>query len=185
LTRPGVYGMTTLPHRIARVDDLGLEIIGEVTDLGPGESPAPKPAQVLRIRDSHHRIAMLVAKGYAAEEVSAMTGTGLSRIYTLARDPSFKELVRFYLNADGDVHRDLMVKMEDIARDAFEELHTRLQEQPDTLTPEFVLDLAKVSADRAGFAPVQRTINKSLHMTIGARYDRAESRTTKSKKDAA
>jgi hypothetical protein len=78
-----------------------------------------------------------------------------------------------------------MVKMEDIARDAFEELHTRLQEQPDTLTPEFVLDLAKVSADRAGFAPVQRTINKSLHMTIGARYDRAESRTTKSKKDAA
>jgi hypothetical protein len=73
---------------------------------------------------------MLVAKGYAAEEVSAMTGTGLSRIYTLSRDPSFKELVRFYLNADGDVHRDLMVKMEDIARDAFEELHTRLQEAP-------------------------------------------------------
>jgi hypothetical protein len=177
--------MTALPHRIARVDDLGLEIIGEVTDLGPGESPAPKPAQVLRIRDSHHRIAMLVAKGYAAEEVSAMTGTGLSRIYSLARDPSFKELGRCYLNADGDVHRDLMVKMEDIARDAFEELHTRLQEQPDTLSPEFVLDLAKVSADRAGFAPVQRTINKSLHMTIGARYDRAESRTTKSKKDAA
>jgi hypothetical protein len=55
-------------------------------------------------------------------------------------------------------------------------------------SPEFVLDLAKVSADRAGFAPVQRTINKSLHMTIGARYDRAESRTanaSKSKKDAA
>jgi hypothetical protein len=42
-----LHGNTNHHHWIARVDDLGLEIIGEVIDLGPGESPTPKPAQVL------------------------------------------------------------------------------------------------------------------------------------------
>jgi hypothetical protein len=159
--------------------DLGLEIIGEITDVGPDEQPVPAVIAPARLRDSHHAVARLVALGQAPAEISIQTGYSVARLYTLARDPAFKDLVAFYRNDHTAIHENFMETMGLVARDALQEIHERLQDQPDRFNEDQLLDVFKVTADRAGFAPIQRTINKSIHTTIGLKFGAAEQRPLK------
>lgn len=159
--------------------DLGLEIIEEITDIQEGEQPVPAIVAPAKLRDSHHAVARLVALGQAPAEISIQTGYSMIRLYTLARDPAFKDLVAFYRNNETQVHQDFMASMGLVARDALQEIHERLQDTPDRFDENQLVDLFKVVADRAGFAPVQRTINKSIHTTIGLKFGQVEGRIMK------
>lgn len=163
--------------------DLELEIINEVTDVAEGEEPQRQKPTVVKLRESHHAVARLVALGQSPAEISLQTGYSLARLYTLAVNPSFRDLVAFYRNDEAAVHQDFMFRMGLVAQDALQEIHERLQDNPERFDEDQLTDLFKVVADRAGYAPVQRTINKSLHMTIGARFDQAEQRALTRKKD--
>src|SRR5438046_2040789 len=65
--------------------------------------PRGKAPAVKRFRDSHHRVARLVAMGLRPGAVSIASGYSRVRISILLSDPAFQELVVGYRN---DVDQD-------------------------------------------------------------------------------
>lgn len=153
---------------------LDLEIAGVVRDLSAEEAAVPvpaKPRELTRLRDSHHMVARLFAHGMRPQHISTMTGYALSRLSILQNDPAFIELVEFY-RADGrEVALDTEAWLHGIGRDFWQSLHEKHQDDPESLDPELRFQMGKAALDRAGFAPVTRTINKNLNMNIAARLD--------------
>lgn len=149
---------------------LDLEIFGQPRALDAPADPV-RPKQALkRLRDSHHLIARLFAAGLRPEQVSLQTTYSLGRLAALTADPSFQELVSFYVNARRDVVEMVEEKLKAVGMDFVQEAHERLLEGEE-IPMETVLAGAKLFLDRAGFAPVQRSTSKNLNVNIGARMD--------------
>src|SRR3990167_2042996 len=124
--------------------------------------PAPLHAPLLstglkKIRDSHHALAQAIAGGRKHVEISQETGYSQSRISILLRDPAFGELVAHYREKKAAVFVDTQRRLKALLDDTVAELHERVEE-PDISTGE-LLEIAKFSADRAGFGPTAKTIN--------------------------
>jgi hypothetical protein len=135
------------------------------------QPPAQKPPSIKALRDSHHGVARLLARGLAPAEVSSITGYALSRISSLQRDPSFAELLQHYRYETRDARRDLEAMYLGIATDFLQHAHERLLDEPETVSVADAVDAFKVIADRGGMAPTTRSINKNLNVNIGARLD--------------
>lgn len=155
---------------------LDLEIAGAVRELGPtDESPAAAPRMLTRLRDSHHQVARLIAAGQPTQEVSRITGYSISRLSWLQnQDPAFRELVEFYRQDSRDTAQAVEARLLGVALDAVQTFHERMLDEPETLSPATVLEAAKVLLDRAGYAPVTKSVNKNLNLNIGARFDAAK-----------
>lgn len=155
---------------------LDLEIAGAVRDLRPDdETQAARPRELTRLRDSHHQCARLVAAGLRTEEVSRITGYSIARLSWLQnQDPAFKELVEFYRQDSRDAQMAVEARLLGVALDAVQVFHERMLDEPETLAPATVLEAAKVLLDRAGYAPVTKSVNKNLNLNIGARFDAAK-----------
>ena len=72
-----------------------------------------------------------------------------------------------------DVHIDVEARLRAVALDSVQHFHETLLERPEEVTPALALEASKVYLDRAGHAPVNRSVNKNLNLNIGARMDRA------------
>ena len=157
---------------------LDLEIAGPVRELTPDEIPERTVPALKTLRESHHAVARLLARGLPDIQVAAQTGYSLGRLSQLRKDQSFRELMAFYARTADEVARQVEEKFLLVAEDARQILHEKILDSEVTL--EEALDVFKVMADRAGYAPVQRSINKNMNLNIGARLDAA-----RAKKDAA
>lgn len=154
---------------------LDLEIAGAVRELEPGEaSKAARPRELARLRDSHHQVARLLAEGMRPQDVSRMTGYAISRLSWLQnQDPAFMELVEFYRQDRRDNQLEVESRFLGVAMDALQAFHERILDEPETVAAQTLLEGVKALADRAGYAPVTRSVNKNLNLNIGAKYDRA------------
>lgn len=132
--------------------------------------------QLRKLRDSHHKIAKLLADGLDPAEVSMISGYSMNRIYVLGNDPTFKELVSFYRENKDKEYTDFHQRMASFATDAVQELHARLDEEPDKMTNEFLADIVKTLADRTGHAPVSKSINVDVKANLADRLSRARQR---------
>jgi hypothetical protein len=150
---------------------LDLEIAGEVTVLDAPSAERAEARPLVRLRDSHHAVARLIAHGLRPYEVSAQTGYSLSRLSALRADPSFQELVTFYAASGAEVRADMQALMEGYSRDALQAWHEKLLDHPEDLDAAELREFAKMTADRAGYAPVQRSVNKNLNLNIAQRLD--------------
>lgn len=163
---------------------LDLDVVGEVTELTQVEVLAP-PSHTVRatgaLRESHHGVARLIAQGARDIDASRMSGYSPGRIATLRRDPAFQELVSFYKGEFDDTHMDLVTYAQEVARDTLQSLHEDILDGA-PIKPEVKADIFKTVADRAGFAPVQRSISRSLNVSIAERMDEY-SRTPTAKKE--
>jgi hypothetical protein len=167
------------PYRPKRwvVVMLDLEIIGETRDLGPTEVDVTNvPVSLKRLRDSHHSVARLVAAGLSNIQISLQTGYAPARVSILRADPTFIELVQFYRNNADAVRMTFEHRMLLAAEDFVQHLHETLHDTPEAFTPETALDAVKILADRAGFAPINRSITKSVTYNVGDRMDAARAR---------
>lgn len=161
---------------------LDLEIAGEVRHLTEVESRAVAPIPTIkRLRDSHHAVARLLARGMSPWQVSLQTGYSPSRISILQRDPTFIELKTFYERDEDATAQEFEAILLGVSRDAIQEIQERIQDAPEQITMSELVEIAKVTADRAGFAPITRSINKNISYNIGDRMDALEGK----KKDAA
>lgn len=129
-----------------------------------------------RLRDSHHRIAKLLADGLRPGEVSQITGYSLSRISVLQADPAMQELIAFYTENKIKEYSDFHARMADLGMDALQELHARLDEDPDKMDNDFLRGLVKDLADRTGHAPVSKNVNINAHVNLADRLTRARQR---------
>ncbi len=152
---------------------LDLEIVGVTRPLTEADEGAAKPTPLVRLRDSHHAVARYIARGILPGEISHLTGYALSRISVLQTDPAFRELVEFYRADNREVHREVEEKLALTMLDLRQEIHDRVLDAPEGIAFGELVDAFKVVADRAGYAPVQRSINKNLNLNIGERLDRA------------
>jgi hypothetical protein len=150
---------------------LDLEVAGTVYELTEPAEEAAKERPLVRLRDSHHTVARLFAHGLRPEEVSGQTGYSPSRLSTLQRDPSFQELVTFYRMDAREAKQDVEMQMLLVAKDAMQAYHERVLDTPDLLEAAELREGAKVFFDRAGFSPVQRSVNKNLNLNIAQRLD--------------
>lgn len=170
-------------YRIGGVMGLDLEVAGAVRELSEMEvleTPAAPAQRLKRLRDTHHAAARGLARGLGVNEVSLQTGYTSARLYGLMADPSFKELVAHYAKDSREAGLDVEARFLGVALDTAQVFHERILDDPDSVTPALVLEAFKVFADRAGYAPISRSINKNVNLNLGERLDAA-----KRKKDEA
>jgi len=156
---------------------LDLELCGVVREVAAGEVvPRGSAPAVARLRDSHHTAARLLARGLNETEVSHLTGYALSRISSLKRDPLFAELCEAYRLEQRESQRDLEALWLGVAADYGQHIHEQLLDNPEAVPVSVALDVFKAFADRAGMAPVSRSVTKNLNLNIGERLDAARTR---------
>jgi hypothetical protein len=157
---------------------LDLELCGVVRDVTAGDVvPRGSAPAITRLRDSHHTAARLLARGLNETEVAHITGYALSRLSSLKRDPLFAELIDAYRIEGREAARDLEAMWLGMAVDFGQHIHETLLDRPDEVPIGVALDVFKALADRAGMAPVTRSVNKNLNLNIGERLDAARQRT--------
>ena len=153
-----------------KLSALELEILGpiEPQDLiarEEGGLPTSEAPTIAKLRGIHHEIAQLLAKGLSETEVSAITSYSLSRISILKRDPSFKDLVAFYQKQKTEQFADVQKRLATLSLDAIGEIQERLAEKPDSISTSQLIELSKVTLDRAGYSPVAKSQNISVSMS--------------------
>ena len=153
-----------------KLSALELEILGpiEPQDLiarEEGGLPTSEAPTIAKLRGIHHEIAQLLAQGLSATEVSAITSYSLSRISILKRDPSFKDLVAFYQKQKTEQFADVQKRLATLSLDAIGEIQERLAEKPDSISTSQLIELSKVTLDRAGYSPVAKSQNISVSMS--------------------
>ena len=116
---------------------------------GPLGSTTPS---IKKLRQSHHKLAQLLARGVKETEVSFITGYSISRISILKNDPAFKNLLSYYAEHVEQTQVDVIERLREVGMDAVEILHERLIESDDMTTGELVKTV-ELMLDRAGFGP--------------------------------
>jgi hypothetical protein len=155
---------------------LDLEIAGEARALSDTEYAevlveSAKPPQIKRLRDSHHALARALATGSTPQQASLTTGYSLSRISILQNDPSFRELMEYYRKSSDEAFLDLEGRIIGLAADSMQELRERMEDDPSSFSNEEIAAITKVMLDRAGYAPVSRSLNINKSVGIGERLD--------------
>jgi hypothetical protein len=160
---------------------LDLEIAGEIRELTDAElaeakASTAKPPTIKRLRDSHHAVARALALGCTPQQVSLATGYSLSRISILQTDPSFIDLMTHYRRTHDEAVLDMEGRIVGLAADFLQELRERLEDAPESFDNEEVRENYKLLLDRAGYAPISRSININKSVGIGDRLDRLNQR---------
>jgi hypothetical protein len=105
----------------------------------PTESPG-----IQNLRQSHHQLAALLARGVEIAEVSLITGYSPNYISILRGSPAFKDLEAKYVESAELKRAEGIERLRSLGVDAAEELMQRLSEEPEKLTTSQLMDLAKL-----------------------------------------
>ena len=135
-----------------------------------------QPNAIKRISERHHSLARCLASGLSVQDACAITGYTESRVSILKGDPAFEELIAFYRAGKGEKVQDLADKLLELSRDAVGILQEKLELEPETLSSDMLLDLAKFGADRTGHGPQSRTTNVNVHVNLADRLSAARKR---------
>lgn len=131
-------------------------VLLQETPKGTSDGGAVTP--LTRIRERHHALARLLATGGCSmAEASILTGYDISRISILKNDPSFKELVLFYQNEVNAEYKTMQAQLAGLGSDALDELRRRVEEEPDKIGFNTLLDTVVKIADRTGNGPSSTT----------------------------
>lgn len=143
--------------------------------------PDPASNRVKQIRDSHHRVARLMALGLRNFEIAEETGYNTVRISHFRKDPAFQELVNHYRSVEDEAFiagRDNYY--EDVISNrklSAAEINDRLQTKADEFTIAQLVAIHADAADRTGYP--KRTVATNINVDFAARLDRAVERTMK------
>lgn len=140
------------------------------------EEKGSKAPEIKAIRDSHHKLARLLASGCKPAEASLATGYSLSRISILLSTPAFQELLATYREGVQAEFYDFAGKMATLAASAVDELNERLEAQPEDFSTGQLLDVVKTMADRSGFGPSTKSTNVNVNVDLAGRLEAARRR---------
>ena len=135
------------------------------------------PARAKTFRDTHHRLARLVASGLRDSEILRITGYSTGRFYTFKQDPAFQELVSSYrdkvteafVNAQDEFYETSTSNMLRAERQIEE--HLDLAEEAGELVPiKSLLAITSDRADRFGY-PKKKEINSNHTIDFAKRIE--------------
>lgn len=176
----------TLPvGRMARPYTLGT--IRELTpeDTATLREPRTQVSRVARFRDSHHRVARLIASGMRIEDVITHSGYSSQRVLTLTSDPAFQNLVAKYrakvdeafisgIDSYYEFATSNMLKAERMISDKLEDA-----EDGEVVVPmRELIAISRDAADRFGYGKHQT--NTNVNVDFAKELEKAISRTGKS-----
>lgn len=148
-----------------------VELVRPLTaaDLALLEAPrGVVSSPIKKLRESHHLLARCIAMGWSLREIADKTGYSYSRISILKNDPTFAELIAYY-RAKVDEMRDIaqrdhFTQLAALHTDVVEEIHDRVQDQPELISTDTLIDLAKFTADRVGLGPTHKNVNVNFDL---------------------
>lgn len=124
---------------------------------------------VKTFRDSHHRLARLIASGARMADVVAQSGYSHVRINTLMPDPAFQNLIQHYremvneafvesVDAYHELATSNMLKAERMLADKLDQAS-----EDDTLLPtRDLIAISRDAADRFGYGKRQTNLNVNM-----------------------
>jgi hypothetical protein len=138
-----------------------------------------------RIRDHHHRIAFLMARGKRALEISKQTGISLNRVLYLRNNPEFRKLLETYESKlDKAESRFDEIEFQEFRAEqkvraanlqlALEEQQERLLEQPETFSHRDLQELISDTSDRLDMGKTQKHLHG--HVDLAANLALARQR---------
>lgn len=119
------------------------------------------------MRQSHHRVAQLLAVGTDETTVARICNLNNSYISILKTDPAFKELLAHYSDHAAEEWADFIGTARDLSMDFLQELSTRLNDKPESFTIGQINEVIKTLADRSGNAPVSKSVSVSVTANMG------------------
>jgi hypothetical protein len=172
---PPARGRKKMVLNATKTRDLTEADVGALWDVPEGglESEANP---VLKIRNTHHALARLLAEGRKQVEVSAITGYSPSYISTIQHDPAFKNLVSYYRGQVEEQFTSVHERLAALSMLSAEELQARLTENPEEFTIRELNDLLTLAADRTGFGPQSRNVNVNVNVDFASRLESARRR---------
>lgn len=144
-----------------------------VRDLVPADLARLKPdaprtdlSTPQRFRDTHHRVARLVASGLRLHDVAQRTGFSYGRITMLNKAPAFQELVALYrekvIEAYVSAEEDFVTDATRIRTKALrhiEEHFDRADEEEELVPLKLALSVVETTADRTGHGKSSTKLN--------------------------
>lgn len=156
-----------------------VEVVGPITAEGLARAEAEREVRenpLQRVSERHHALARAFASGKTAVEAAALAGYSTGRARLLRTDPAFMELVALY-SAKAEVeYVDMHRRMAALGSDAAEELHDRLEDDPESFTNAQLLEIVKQTADRTGFGPSSSQTNINVNMDLAEKLKLARER---------
>lgn len=152
--------------------DLGTVRQGRL--LTPSEV-AEAPRTLTRLTTRHHALAKALAQGMTNIDAAITCGYAPGTVTALKTDPTFMELVRKYQEDVNFLYRGIHESLTGLARDAAEEIGSRLESEPEKIPMSQLLEITKLAADRVGFGPSSKT-ETNVNVNIGTRLDDARER---------
>lgn len=132
-------------------------------------SQVESKGRLKKLRESHHWVARLLAHGVTSAEAMIITGMSDTRISQLQTNPAFQDLLATYrvrVAAGEDLGMGFQLnqidRLKSVVADATQELHDRLDEEPESFSNQFLVHMVEKLGDRSGLAPTSRTENISL-----------------------
>ena len=133
-------------------------------------------SELKAIRHTHHRLAQCLAGGMDETVAARLCNYSPSRVSILKSDPAFAELLAFYSGKVEEEFTDFVRVASGLGMDTLQELQKRLDEQPETFTNGHLMEMVKLTADRTGHAPVQKSVNVNVNADVGQRLNQARER---------
>lgn len=149
-----------------------IDALWDLPEGGLGAETNP----VLKIRNTHHALARLLAEGRKQVEVSAITGYSPSYISTIQNDPAFKNLIAYYKGQVEEQFTSVHERLAALSMLSAEELQERLATDPDSFTNRELNELLELTADRTGFGPQSRNVNVNVNVDFASRLENARRR---------
>lgn len=106
-----------------------------------------------RLSERHHALARLIAAGTSHSDAAIIVGLHRNRVSMLMGDTSFQELVEFYRGEVTSSYLDAQAQLAGLGLDALAELRRRLEETPEEMGANLLVELVKVTSDRTGNGP--------------------------------
>lgn len=122
-----------------------VEVVRSLTpdDLAAIQSAPPARIQaqnLVTLRQTHHQLAQLLARGTAVQDASLITGYSGAYISILKTDPAFGELLAHYTAEREAVFADTMEQLRILGLSFKEELQERLENSPAQFTNREIMD---------------------------------------------
>lgn len=140
-----------------------------------------KPQALTRLRERHHALARALASGMTEGEAAAVTGYDNSRISILKSDPAFQELLSFYRADVNAKYVEMHEILAGMSKDAALLLREKLEDEPDDLSVNQLLEITKMGADRTGHGPSSTSTQVNVHVNMADRLEAARQRIAKAK----
>lgn len=144
--------------------------------IASGDPLGVQTPTIKSIRNTHHRLAQLLAGGMDEVQAALLCNYSVNRVSILKSDPAFKELLAYYARNVAVEFQDFVSAAAALSEDVVHRLQQIMDEEPEKLSPSTLIEMGKFLADRSGNAPVTRTHNVNVNIGMGDRIRAARLR---------